>query len=145
MNTQTPEVAVLSLVLPQNTLNWFDITSSRADEEVVYITLVEKNNPPKHKSNLVFKGYKTITITDFPIRGKRANLTFRRRYWKDPRTKKLITNDISLAFPGTKLEREFADFLKDEGGNSPYITFVYRDSLQPQLKRIREAVQEPPE
>ena len=145
MNTQTPESAVLSLVLPHNTLNWFDITHSHADEEVVYITLVEKNNPPKHRNKLVFKGYKTITITDFPIRGKRANLIFRRRYWKDPRTKKLVTNDINLAFPGTKLEREFAHFLKDEGGSSPYITFIYRTSLQSQIKRIRKTIQRTPE
>ena len=142
---QSKEEAFLSLVLPKGILNWFDITSSSADEETVCVTLVEKNNPPKRNGKLLFKGFKTFTVTDFPIRGRQARLTFRRRYWKDPRAKKLIANNIDLTFPGTKLEREFADFLKDEGGSSPYVTFVYRDSLWPQIERVRETVQEPSE
>ncbi len=117
---QSKEEAFLSLVLPKGILNWFDITGSSADEE-------------------------TVTVTDFPIRGRQARLTFRRRYWKDPCAKKLIANNIDLTFPGTKLEREFADFLKDEGGSSPYVTFVYRDSLWPQIERVRETVQGPSE
>jgi hypothetical protein len=132
---------VLSFILPKSTLTWFDVISAHTDEESIFIKLVEKNNPPKHEGQLVFKCYKDITITDFPIRGRQAQLTFRRRYWKDAETKKLIANDIPLAFPGTKLEREFADFLKGEGGRSPYITFVYRDSLLSQTERVRKTVQ----
>jgi hypothetical protein len=141
---QSGEDSFLSLVLPKDTLNWFDIKSSSADEETLYAILVEKNNPPKEKGKLTFKGYKDITITDFPIRGRRTELTFRRRYWSEPGAKQLVANDIKLAFPGTKLEKEFADFLKDEGGDSPYITFVYSDSLQPDIQRVRETIQRPP-
>lgn len=122
--------AVLSLILPAHTLDWFDITYAESDEETLRLTLVEKNNPPKHKGTLVFKGYKDITVTNFPLRGRRTEFTFRRRYWSDPRTKKFVTNDIPLVAPGTKLEREFADFLKEKGRDNPYITHVYRDSLQ---------------
>ena len=122
---------VLSLILPEHTLDWFDVTHAASDTETIRLTLVEKNSPPKHKGALTFKGYKDITVTDFPLRGKRTELTFRRRYWSYMRTKKLLTNDIPLVAPGTKLEREFADFLKDKGRDNPYITHVYSDSLQP--------------
>lgn len=137
---QSPEDAVLSLVLPKHTLEWFDISSSRTEDEVVSITLVEKNNPPKHKRKLRFKGYSDIIVTDFPIRGKQAQLTFRRRYWIDPRTGRFVQNDIPLVFPGTKLESEFAAFLKDEGGDNPYLSLVYSGCLQPKAQRVREAV-----
>jgi hypothetical protein len=52
------------------------------------------------------------------------------------RTGALVANAIPLALPGTKLEREFADFLKGEGGDSPYVTFVYRDSLLSSTERV---------
>jgi len=136
MNTQSPEAAVLSLVLPQHTLQWFDITSATVEDNVVCIALVEKDNPPPSRAALVFKGYKEITITDFPIRGKQARLTFRRRYWQHPDTKRYLGNDIPLAFPGTKLENEFANFLKGEGGDSPDSTYVYRARLLPQTERV---------
>lgn len=125
-----PPETVLSYILPAHTLDWFDITHAESDEETLRLTLVEKNNPPKHKGTLICKGYKDITVTDFPLRGKRTEFTFRRRYWADTRTKKFISNDIPLVAPGTKLEREFADFLKEKGRDNPYITHVYSDSLQ---------------
>ena len=136
MNTQSPEAAFASLVLPQHALEWFNITSALVENDIVCITLAEKDNPPPSQRTLRFKGYKDITVTDFPIRGKQASLTFRRRYWQERDTKKLLANDIPLAFPGTKLEHEFANFLKGEGGRSPYITHVYRDRLLPTTEGI---------
>ncbi len=121
---------VLAFILPAHTLEWFDITHAESNEEVLRLTLVEKNNPPKHRGTLVFKGYKDITVTDFPVRGKRAELTFRRRYWTNTNTKDFVMNDIALVAPGAKLEKEFADFLKEKGRDNPYITHVYSDSLQ---------------
>jgi len=130
------ETAALSLVLPKDALIWFTVADSSVDEETVSITLVEKNNPPKYAGELIFRCYKDITVTDFPIRGKQAYLTFRRRYWSDVRTGKLVANTIPLAFPGTKLETEFANFLKGEGGDSPYGALVHRDVLLPRAERI---------
>jgi hypothetical protein len=100
------------------------------EPETLRLTLVEKNTPPPHKGAIVFKGYKDITVTDFPLRGRRTEFTFRRRYWTETKTKRFLTNDIPLVAPGTKLEKEFADFLKEKGRDNPYITHVYRDSLQ---------------
>ena len=63
---------------------------------------------------VISKGFKEITVTDFPIRGRRTLLTFRRRYWQIEGQKELLKRDMQLCFPGTQLEAEFANFLKAE-------------------------------
>lgn len=112
------EKQVLELFLPKDTLEWFDVTSSSSDENNVLITLVEKDKPPLKDPNQKIIGRKLhdITITDFPIRGKRCLLTFRRRYWKVEGQDEYLKRDIQLSFPGTKLASEFAAFLKADGG-----------------------------
>jgi hypothetical protein len=79
------------------------------------ITLEEKNRSPKlpeeySKRKVISKD---ITINDFPLRGRKVILQIRRRVWKLEGVKKLFKNDLSLTFQGTKLEKEFADFLKE--------------------------------
>ncbi|MCZ6800365.1 MAG: hypothetical protein O7F12_07760 [Nitrospirae bacterium] len=46
--------------------------------------MTEKDLPPLSTPHqkIVAKKFHDITITDFPLRGKRTLLTFRRRYWK---------------------------------------------------------------
>ena len=117
-NTDKQVIQFIELFLPKGTLKWFDIASSSSDEDKVYITLVEKDDPPLKDSNQKIIGRKLhdITITDFPIRGKRCLLTFRRRYWKVEGQDGYLKRDIQLAFPGTKLASEFATFLKENSG-----------------------------
>ena len=106
--------SVLELFLPEGMLDWFDAVKGEKTETEVRITLEEKNNPPEqhqHKK-LLSKGFTDITIEDFPIRGKHAALTFRRRRWQIEDTGELVMRDIRLCFPHTQLERQFADFLK---------------------------------
>jgi len=68
---------------------------------------------PRHEGKSVSsKGFFDITITDFPIRGKRVSLMFRRRRWKVEGENELLKRDIRLCAPGTQLQTEFADFLK---------------------------------
>lgn len=100
---------ILELLLPKDTLEWFDVTSGHSDETNVYITLVEKDNPPLTDSaqKIIARKFHDITITDFPIRGKRCLMTFRRRYWKVEGQDGYLKRDIPLAFPGTKLAQEF--------------------------------------
>jgi len=76
-----------------------------------------KNIPPDHdpKKKLMSKGFQESSITDFPIRSKRAILIFRRRRWKVEGEKKLLMREIPLSFPGTQLGRELALFLKGRG------------------------------
>jgi hypothetical protein len=125
----TIEKLTLELILPEDTLNWFNIIKSQKSEATINIILEEKNNPPitedlKDKK-ITSKGFKNITITDFPIRGRKVLLTFKRRYWQIEGQKELLKRNIKLCFPGTQLDKEFADFLKDKGRNEPDVAHEY--------------------
>lgn len=112
----TPEQIVLGLILPPGVLEWFDVIKGTGDDNQIHLVLEEKNVPPSASAdegkNIISKGFKEITVTDFPIRGRRTLLTFRRRYWQVEGRKELLKRDIPLCFPGTQLETEFANFLK---------------------------------
>ena len=111
---------ILELIFPKGTFEWFEITDGKTDEKNTYITLTEKDLPPLTDENkdkkVIAKKLNDITVTDFPLRGKRALLTFRRRYWKLEGQKEYLKRDIKLMFPGTQLEQEFAAFLKEDRG-----------------------------
>lgn len=126
MSTDTL-VAALTLFLPDKALDHFDITAATFEGGEMRLTLTEKNTPPKHEgATPVFHSYREIMVSDFPIRGKPSVITFRRRYWKVDGHKELLTNDIPLVFPGTKLESAFASFLKAAGGDAADLLGEYR-------------------
>lgn len=112
-----PLLSIIEFVLPKGTLEWFDVTDSSMTSDEFRITLVEKNCPPLTPQmegiTVKSKGFTDITITDFPIRGRRTSLTFRRRYWQVEGQQELLKRDIHLCAPGTQLATEFANFLKD--------------------------------
>lgn len=107
------------LIFPKGMFEWFEVTSGRSDDQQVYITLTEKDIPPLREENghkkIVARKFHDITITDFPIRGKRTLLTVRRRYWKLEGQQEYLTRDVTLCFPGAQLAQEFASFLKAGG------------------------------
>src|SRR3989344_5413759 len=112
--------AVFELIFPQGMFEWFEVTQGTSDGQNAYLTLEEKDLPPltndnKHKT-IVARKFHDITITDFPLRGKRTLLTVRRRYWKLEGQQGYLGRDLKLCFPGTRLEKEFADFLKAGSG-----------------------------
>jgi hypothetical protein len=111
----TPEQQALSFFLPLRTLDYFDIISGKKTDTRISIVLEEKNNPPLEKQHeglsAQSKGFYDITISDFPARGRRVDLTFRRRRWQVG--DELLTRDIPIAAEGTRLEKEFALFLKE--------------------------------
>jgi len=122
---------VLEIFFPKGVFEWFDLAGGSADDENIRITLEEKDIPPiveKEGEHLkiIARKFHDITITDFPIRGKRALLTFRRRYWKIEGQREYLKRDIQLSFPGTQLESEFADFLKEDGGRGTILANFYR-------------------
>ncbi len=123
--------SILEVVLPEKTLEYFNIIEVKRDEDNVRIILEEINKPPVTKNALERKitmhKFHDITITDFPIRGRRTLLTLRRRYWKVEGQKEYLKRDIKLSFPGTKLEQEFADFLKEDGGRGTILAKHYRE------------------
>ena len=124
------EQSILKLVFPQGTLDWFKVIKGTVDDNNVYIILEEKNIPPKtpNHNDKKIKAVKfhDITITDFPLRGKRTLLTFRRRYWQIKGQNEYLKRDIKLNFPGTQLEQEFARFLKEDGGRKSGLAHFYR-------------------
>ena len=136
----TNEKVILGLILPEGIFEWFDIAGGDRDESDLKIILEEKNIPPipedlKDKK-IISKGFTDITITDFPIRGRRTLLTFRRRYWQVEGEQKLLKRDIKLNFPGTQLEQEFAVFLKEDGGRKSGLSNFYRKVSLPPTERI---------
>ena len=108
---------IVEWVLPSGTLTWFDIKRSDGNETELHIILEEKNEPPLtpelQDKKIESKGFKEITVTDFPVRGRRLTLTFRRRYWQVEGQTELLKREIELCAPGTQLSVEFGDFLKD--------------------------------
>ncbi len=114
------KIEILELIFPKGIFEWFEITDGRSDEKNTCITLAEKDIPPLTEENkdqkIIAKKWHDITVTDFPLRGKRTLLTFRRRYWKLEGQKEYLKRDIELMFPGTQLEQEFGAFLKGDRG-----------------------------
>lgn len=109
---------LLEVFLPEGILEWFDVKEIEKGEEEIRITFEEKNIvpeiPEEHRGkNLISKGFKRIIVDDFPIRGKKTRLIFLRRAWKVEGVDRLLKRKIELCAPGTKLEKEFANFLKD--------------------------------
>ena len=121
-----PSIAALALLLPEKALEHFDITAASVDNGEVRLTLTEKDAPPKHGKPVHFHSYRDILVSDYPIRGKPSMITFRRRYWKADGEKELLSNDLPLVFPGTKLEKAFAAFLKGSGGDASRLLGEYR-------------------
>jgi hypothetical protein len=111
------EKKTLEIFFPKDTFEWFDVIESNVVGDDVLITLQEKNIPPvtdaDKEKKVEAKGFAEIAITDFPIRGKRSLLTFRRRYWQVEGQDTYLKREIKLNFPGTQLEQEFAVFLKE--------------------------------
>jgi hypothetical protein len=107
---------IFELIFPQDIFEWFELTSGKSDETTARIIFTEKDIPPlspeDEDKKIIARKFHDITISDFPLRGKRTLLTFRRRYWKIEGQKEYLKRDIQLAFPGTQLEKKFALFLK---------------------------------
>jgi len=125
----TIEKKFLELVLPEGIFDWFDIIECTKGERDLRVILEEKNIPPVTEElkdkRIISKGFKEVTITDFPIRDRRTLLVFRRRYWQVEDQKELLKRDIKLNFPGTQLATEFADFLKEASRNKPDVATEY--------------------
>ena len=112
------------LLLPEGILAHFDYagyTRKKNDEssyDEITITLVEKNTVPTlpleyQNKQVRQKGFKEISINDFPVRGKKVKLLLRRRVWQIEGTEELYKKEIVTTYPGTKLEKEFAFFFEE--------------------------------
>jgi len=129
------EEDALAVIFPPGTFEWFKLTTSKVDEQNIYFTFEEKDDPPTDQP-IIARKFHDITITDFPLRGKRTLLTFRRRYWKVAGQVEYVKRDIKLVFPGTQLATEFAHFLKEDGGRGTVFAGFYRKVSADPSQRI---------
>jgi hypothetical protein len=109
---------LLEFFLPKGALDWFEIKNIEKSTEKIRIILEEKNIVPEipeeyRGKRITSKGLSELLIDDFPIRGRKTELLFLRRSWEIEGTGKRLKRDITLCAEGTKLEKEFADFLKE--------------------------------
>lgn len=112
------------LLLPEGILEYFEYSGyeRKSKEESkpygeVTIILVEKNVVPQlpeeyRDRKIRQKGFKEIRVDDFPVRGKKVKLLLKRRVWQIEGSEELYKKEILTTYPGTKLEKEFAAFLK---------------------------------
>lgn len=106
---------MVSLLLPEGILEYFDITDAVSNSEGLNIYLEERNIPPHgyKAEDIVSKGFQDqIRVEDFPIRGKKAYLYIKRRRWEVISDGAIISRDWKLVQSGTRMTREFAAFLK---------------------------------
>ena len=104
------------LLLPEGTLDYFEVLDVKESKDEIIIYLEEKNTPPStyQDEELESKGfYEPVLIQDFPLRGKRVLLNVRRRRWLVKKTREYIHRDLRQVANGTRMTQEFASFLKE--------------------------------
>jgi len=106
---------LISLLLPEGILDYFDLIKVDKDSAGLNIYLEEKNISPEgyQKQELASKGLlPEARIQDFPIRGQKVALCVKRRRWTVVKTGKIITRDWDIIIKGTRMTTEFGLFLK---------------------------------
>jgi hypothetical protein len=111
---------LLWAMLPSGLSEWFEIEGYEVTENRFVIRLIEINIIPEldgeYKGKTIINTViKPITIDFFPIKGRKGELILKRRCWKFSGVDKWLKRKINICSPGTKLEQEFADFLKERG------------------------------
>jgi hypothetical protein len=118
-NTNTVYEELVWAILPKSLGKWFDIEKFEQTEIIFRIWLKEKNilpnNMPQkyHGKRVINNVLKTITIDDFPIRGRKGELIVQRRMWQFEGEEEMLKREIEITERGTKLAKEFALFLKE--------------------------------
>lgn len=109
------ERKLLSLLMPEGLLDYFEIQEVDQVSNQLHIYLDEFNSIPAgfEGRKLESKGFMPSTeIADFPIRGQKVTLHIRRRRWTDLESKEIITRDWKLVSEGARMTKEFGLFLK---------------------------------
>jgi hypothetical protein len=109
------EKELLSLLLPSGLVELFELDKIEVLSDGYHLYLSQRNTPPialaSHK--LESKGFfDSVTIRDFPLRGKACFLHLKRRKWLDHDTGNIVFHEWDEVAKGTRMTKEFADFLK---------------------------------
>ena len=109
---------LLWAILPDGLEPWFIVRKHIKDETTFRIILEEKNIVPEREPR--FQGKKVIkstlqpmTVDDFPIRGRKGELVLYRRWFQFEGDKTMVQRQLPISANGTKLNTEFAAFLKE--------------------------------
>lgn len=106
-------------MLPDGLEEYFELKSIEKDGNRFRIVLIERNIlpndlPPEYQRKKVIDNTLNDLIIDyFPIKGRKGEILLKRRSWKFEGVDKWLKRKIDICAPGTKLEKEFADFLKE--------------------------------
>lgn len=107
--------ALVRVLLPEGILDYFELTKIVESIPGLNIYLEEKNIVPVEfkDEKLESKGFlPEIYIQDFPIRNQKVTLCIKRRRWEVKNTGEIVTRDWKVVQQGTRMTKEFADFLK---------------------------------
>lgn len=114
---------LLWAMLPEGLQGFFNVESFNKTDNAFHIILTEKNIIPSdlpekyHGKKVINTITKPIVIDFFPIKGKKTDITLKRRIWKFEGVDEMFKRSMEMCAKGTKLEKEFADFLKEFPGN----------------------------
>ena len=103
------------LLLPEGTLDYFDLVDVKESVNEVVIYLEEKNIVPEKYTDqdIESKGfYDPVIVQDFPLRGKKVFLNIRRR-WLLKKHNEYISRNWRMVAEGTRMTQGFASFLKE--------------------------------
>ena len=106
-------------MLPKGLDVFFELDGYEKTSNKFRLILKEKNIipadlPDKYQGKKVIDNtLNNLIIDDFPIRGRKGEILLKRRSWKFEGVDKMLKRNIRLCADGTKLEKEFADFLKE--------------------------------
>ena len=109
------EQSLISFLLPDVILDYFELTKVDKEANEFHIYLEEKNIAPDgyQKEALESKGFfPEVQIQDFPIRGQKVALCIKRRRWTVKNTGEIISRDWNLIRKGARMTTEFGLFLK---------------------------------
>ena len=104
------------LLLPEGTLEYFDLVDVKESVNEVVIYLEEKNIVPEKYTDqdIESKGfYDPVIVQDFPLRGKKVFLNIRRRRWLLNKHNEYISRNWRMVAEGTRMTQDFASFLKE--------------------------------
>lgn len=104
------------LLLPEGTLDYFDLVDAKESVNKVVIYLEEKNQIPEKYAGqeTESKGfYEPVVVQDFPLRGKKVFLNLLLRRWILKSSNEYISRNCRMVAEDTRLTQDFASFLKE--------------------------------
>lgn len=122
-NEQPINDQVLGLLIPDEILEFFELSGVSESTQAIELELRERKNlvpEPLKGLEVVLDGFcNPIELQSFPLKGKAAFIKLYRRRWKQRGHRKHLSNSYDFADSGTKATRLFGAFLKGAFGLTP--------------------------